>query len=1654
MRHFFTNFWCLWCLIFWATFRIGEAQNPGPFVPDHADDYIDFAVGTANPSGLLHRAHCVDELPNGLWHFAETQLSSHGVTQFKKQLNLLGNQTGKSVRCIAGHPVPFRSVNSEAGSWSGVMITSSAPLRELVVPWRGAEYQGSRVVVGTTYIGSSQITSAAVYGAPKSPTFKKPLQITEGILQTLTEEIVEGQHGMRVIAGDLNCDPLEAHQTSRWRELGWQEIQLFAQTKWGTTPQFTCKNSTFRDYIWLSPECLPFLTSVHVEDHHFPDHAVVYGHLRLPLRQSPALYWHMPSVIPWAEINSSAWHVWEKDRHVPIKWQGDVTKQFAGWSRATESSLASFQQSHAAPLHSGTQGRGQSLVPKPGKHQQPRLRTARPGEIQIASSFLGKTTHLWYKQLRRLQSLLHSKRRGRDDAQALLYQVQVWASIRRATGFKDGFLDWWTRREIRLQSAPLTLSIYPPHLVDLETIFMDFKLNYKRFETWQLTQRAKVLRLKRETHLKDFFSTLKGEQKQKLDYLEDTVNYTIKEISEGLVILDSTPDPSRGSFTLCKAPAHVTEILLDDDDQDTRLFAVDSDILPVPGQTLQQTIPLTDTADIHDALCKLWSPRWNHHSNETNDVWKRVLAFAGRFLPKLPFRDRPVTPQAIRSTLKQGTGLKTRGPDAWSKEDLLHLSDARLQDLSNLYHRIETGSHWPTQLVQGHVTCLEKQAGIPMAQNFRPVVLFSLLYRLWSSIKSRALLMQMSDFATFASFGFLKQRQCSDVTYWVQAAVETSFSTEEPLVGMLTDITRCFNYLPRFPILWMARALGLPTNVLAGWSSFLKQTGRRFRVRNQLSAEVLSTSGFPEGDSLSCMAMTVASWSLHYYMYHYGGNIATMSFVDNIELVGSSSSELLQASLILKVWADMLSLTLDEPKTFAWSTQPHLRQELRQLGFNVIEGTNDLGASMVYGCRLRNGTMTSRMSHTMEFFSKLRFTRVSRWHKCLGLRMALWPRALHNASHTLFGRCWITDLRRGAMKALRANRAGANPIIHLVYTDKPDLDPGYYAAWQCLRDFVRFMQRESILRSWWHQYCEFPSTRTTYGPFACIQRLCTDLGWTISSDLELATNEGFFIDLADSTEAQISLLLEYAWKQTRLHEVLHRQEYSDLQGIDYFISFQHYDKHSLMGEELLRCIWNGTFYHHKHKARFDAVDDGLCQWCHGEDGHEHRALSCHAFAAIRASFQDCVAVWHAMPTSLTHHALISENPHRADVWRWLLLYDGTPSWMTYPIDDTVQHVFTDGSLIHGTSAGLALASWSCVLANNNQIIAAGLLPALPQTIDRAELYAVWRALCWGIAHHRTLEIWTDSAFVHQHCLELLALRRVPRTWACQDLWCKVLTALDLLDFQVTIHKVKAHRVLQEATDATDAWTIIHNRQADTAAKAILKAPPHADFVLHRQRQLRWHSTWQHWTKRFQLFLVALAEHALSRSTPSTESPENEWSEFDFLDFALGDTFPNDGSLVESFPIDVVSAIRVSRALCDFGVEHAFNLSRWLQELDAQADFVQPVCSVELCIAYSIWCSTDLPVKTSQFGNGWTNLSEMRAGESLQMTLACRLKSFVFLFDRFIDVLGLTIERSVVSKPQLGLIKQFPAYCIPWPAQTAHKTAAELLGFCKSILYVF
>ena len=68
-----------------------------------------------------------------------------------------------------------------------------------------------------------------------------------------------------------------------------------------------------------------------------------------------------------------------------------------------------------------------------------------------------------------------------------------------------------------------------------------------------------------------------------------------------------------------------------------------------------------------------------------------------------------------------------------------------------------------------------------------------------------------------------------------------------PLSGIVADIRKAFNYLPRAVVFEACALLGIPFRVLRAWAGALASLPRRFQINGSIGPEVLSTCGLPEG---------------------------------------------------------------------------------------------------------------------------------------------------------------------------------------------------------------------------------------------------------------------------------------------------------------------------------------------------------------------------------------------------------------------------------------------------------------------------------------------------------------------------------------------------------------------------------------------------------------------------------------------------------------------------------------------------------------------------------------------------------------------------------------------------------------------------------------
>lgn len=272
-------------MCFATTFRLGEASNPGPF------------VGSLNPTGVMGKSSELKSLPPGIWAIQETHLTREGISKFKQEL--AWSETNLTLH--HGHPAPPQSasIKSIGGKQTGVAVVSNYPTRTLHHDWQQTDHETARCTVAASYMQQNWVTMGTVYGYSERANTLEVQQNTDRLLLGLTERVIDGATGMRVVAGDWNLERKHVVQADYWETKGWIEAQDLAQKLWFRPPIATCRRSTIKDYVYLSPELIPHVIDVCIDWSMFPDHAVIKVHLADLSRPSAIPIWKMPSPIPW-----------------------------------------------------------------------------------------------------------------------------------------------------------------------------------------------------------------------------------------------------------------------------------------------------------------------------------------------------------------------------------------------------------------------------------------------------------------------------------------------------------------------------------------------------------------------------------------------------------------------------------------------------------------------------------------------------------------------------------------------------------------------------------------------------------------------------------------------------------------------------------------------------------------------------------------------------------------------------------------------------------------------------------------------------------------------------------------------------------------------------------------------------------------------------------------------------------------------------------------------------------------------------------------------------------------------------------------------------------------------------------------------------------
>ena len=890
-------------------------------------------------------------------------------------------------------------------------------------------------------VGDVWILGGVCYG------FATDKSRTGPILDAVLDRALSQPAGPRFLAGDWNLDAL-------LRARGFVEVQDLRAAVTGQAPEPTCKGKTRKDFLFVSPELQATFKTARIDPTFWPDHSVVSASFELPREHLAFFSWRRPVVRTTQAVISPHMHFASSS--------SDVTSRFADVCQCYEAALSvAEQQAGRPPLSAAERGRGQAQQVRGRKTFVVPHRRGRQGDIEPHFFDCSAQHGHWFRQLRRIQALVQSQKRGRVTPAGLDHRDGLWRAIVRAPGFPGSFRPWWLTREVQLVGDVSATPVECPHLGVSQQVFLSLKANFRKFEARLLGQRKAAAVARREADPALIFRDLKLPPKAPVESLIEAASAEVLEVCEEDQALELSGHSEWREglpFTCQGLPLHVAH------SEPDKVWVTSVQDL-APGMRVEQARLIGSLLEIFAEFGTEWGRRWMRHEQVDAEAWRHLADSFVDFAPFPQLEPCVITVPMWRGALRQKSPHSAPGPDGLSRRDLLATPDSLVEEILAILRLAETQGLWPQQLLTGIISSLAKTPGATKVSHYRPICILSLCYRTWSSLRCKEALRHIAKFAPPGLLGNLPGAGASDSWYSILLQIEQAYRNGTELCGVAVDLVKAYNMLPRLPVAAFAKMRGIPDSILTPWISMLTQLRRHFKVRGSTGPPLLSSTGFAEGDPLSCLAMAVLNIACHHNFRTVTEGGQLLSFVDNWHALASTPAALISAHQAITDFARAWDLPVDSAKTVVWSleyTSARGRAALRQAGFPVTLDFRELGAHLASSRRGTNFTQTDRIRALDDKWPRLEASLSPFGQKLRALSAAAWPAALHGISAAPLGDRHYIKMRSDAMKALKLRAPGANPTIQLSLVGHPISDPQFFALQSTFRD-AKFLAGQQVM---------------------------------------------------------------------------------------------------------------------------------------------------------------------------------------------------------------------------------------------------------------------------------------------------------------------------------------------------------------------------------------------------------------------------------------------------------------------------------------------------------------------------------------------------------------------------------------------------------------
>ena len=1202
---------------------------------------------------------------------------------------------------------------------------------------------------------------------------------------------------------------------SYWESQGWVEIQKLAQQKRQWVPQVTCKHTTVKDFLFLSPELASKVLDVEVDWSIFPDHAVWSAKLSDLGPPEPIPIWRKPALLQWDQIGKL------QDVEGPTFQPTSTAEQkytevFHTLEQAAHRTLVE-KGKHG--IHPRQQGRGKTMEVTIVKQQTTPVKPNRRGDVQTTLTHTTIMHSRWTRQLRHLQHYHRCAHSNTPTESNWFHRVHLWSKIKRASGFSShqGFSQWWHHQQHVLPNTPRILPDTPPEGDQAFAIFAGFQSIYDQMEHSLKQERFVKAVEKRASDPLRIYHDLRPENSEPVTSLVVSRTHTLGAVEQESMYtwkIQIDQQEITNSSTSSTAKGNTLEIL----DQKQNTLRVESPDTFQVGDQIQSSTLVGNLSEMFREFENEWSKRWQRHEDVTDERWRTIIDFGRMALPTKRMSFEPITIQQWKQALQSKKRKTASGADGVSRTDLLQMPDKLTQCLLDLINDAEQGLPWPTQAMVGIVAAIAKVPNARGVTQFRPITVLTLFYRTWATIRAKQCLKELAELTPYSLLGNIPRRSAKQLWFHVQSLVEHAHMTEGKISGALIDIVKCFNMLPREPLLQLAIHLGLPDCVIKPWANALHQVQRRFQIRGATGPPIASTTGFPEGCPFSVVAMVIANILCDSYMHHRYPQATVWSFVDNIETITEDANTAEQSLEHLQNFCEALDLQVDRDKSYCWSANPEERKILRTNGTPITQWARDLGGHMNY-C-----TITDKIQKFLPFWSRLSRSLGTLQQKQRALIVAAWPNLLHSISIAPLGSHHYVQLRSKASKAIGFHKQGANPMLQLSCISNPQCDP---ECWSLVETFVAFRKWATIeiVEPILEQFSQ--GIKGVSGPCHNLIVWFNKLGWEWTHPGRALDQNRVQIDFLDCPIQELKQRLIEAW-QLHVFDAIERSRptMSGITDMSAENTTAQLDVWPADKAGLLRCALNGTQFTNDALTHSKAETD-QCPYCDQKDSLFHRHAECKFFEAERSDLVEKLATVEGFQHPVViQHGWIPSNPYKSKLKEILInkipnqafQYDLPPE---FGEDIPILDLFTDGSAIYPTNGTLRIATWGVVLWTGTSFwpISAGGVPGFHQTSLRGEIWAVISALGFISQTGLPARVWTDNQPVFRFVSETLqGVDHNLEKRKDADLWTYLKQQLRVCGTLVTnIIKVKAHLREEDQDHNVDSWAVMGNQAVDRIA---------------------------------------------------------------------------------------------------------------------------------------------------------------------------------------------------------------------------------------------